>query len=167
VIINGSQLEGELDRLAELLEQAAHIGLDGVETLNLLVVVHEHIAIDLVDEDLVPDVVLDAARRPNHVKQLLARALVVRVVRIDHVDQSAALLNVLLAIAFEHVVSREVVDAELDIGVVVDFLLLNIGSGQQEEGLVRAHLLEDHLRDRRLARLGHPHQTNVHFCSNL
>ena len=61
------------------------------------------------DEDLVPDVVLDAVRRSDHIKQLLASALIVSVVRIDDIDESTALLNILLAVTFQHVVTREVI----------------------------------------------------------
>ena len=109
MVIDGRQLERQLDGLPELLQQSAHVRLNGVEALNLLVVVHKHVRVDLVDEDLVPDVVLDAVRRPDHIKQLLACALIVSVVRIDDIDECTALLNVLLAVALQHVVSREVV----------------------------------------------------------
>ena len=109
------------------------------------------------DEDLVPDVVFDAVCRSDHIKQLLASALIVSIVRIDDIDECTALLNVLLAVALQHVVSREVIHGELDVAVVVHFLLLNISSWQQEEGLVRAHLLEHDLGDGGLARLGHAH----------
>ena len=139
------------------MQETAHIGLNSVEALDLLVVVHEHVRVDFVDEDLVPDVVLDAVCRSDHIKQLLACALIVSVVRIDDIDECTALLNVLLAVALQHVVSREVVHGEFDVAVVVHFLLLNVSGRQQEEGLVRAHLLEHDLGDGGLARLGHAH----------
>ncbi len=85
MIVYTCQLEGKGDRLTELLQQAAHVGLNGVEALNLLIVVHEHVAVDLVDEHLVPDVRLDLASALDHLEKLLASALVVCVVRIDHV----------------------------------------------------------------------------------
>ena len=109
MVIDGRQLERQLNRLPELLQETAHVGLDSVEALNLLVVVHKHVRVDLVDEDLVPDVVLDAVRCSDHIKQLLASALIVSVVGIDDIDESTALLNVLLAVAFQHVVAREVI----------------------------------------------------------
>jgi len=43
VVVDGGKLEGELDGLAELLQEAAHVGLNRVQALDLLVVVHEHI----------------------------------------------------------------------------------------------------------------------------
>ena len=43
MVIDGRQLESQLNRLSELLQETAHIGLDSVEALDLLVVVHEHV----------------------------------------------------------------------------------------------------------------------------
>ena len=147
MVIDGRQLERQLNRLPELLQETAHVGLDSVEALYLLVIVHKHVRVNFVDEDLVPDVILDAVCSPDHIKQLLASALIVCVVRIDDIDECTALLNVLLAVALQHVVTRKVINGELDIAVVVHFLLLNVSGGQQEEGLVRAHLLEYDLGD--------------------
>ena len=48
------------------------------------------------DEDFKPDVALDLACALDHVKQFLAGALVVCVVRIDHVDEGTAVLDVLV-----------------------------------------------------------------------
>lgn len=87
-------METEGDRLADFLEQTAHVGLDGIEALDFLVVIHEHVRVDLVDEDLVANVVLDLARALYYVVQLLTGTLVVCVVRVDHVDQGTALLDV-------------------------------------------------------------------------
>ena len=157
VIVDAGKLEGELDGLTELLQEAAHVRLDGVEALNLLLVIHEHIRVDLVNEDLVPDVTLNLISRLNHVEQLLAGSLVVSIVSIDHVDERAALLNVLHGVGLEHVVAREVIHTELNVTVVVHLLLLDVGGWQQKEGLVRRHLLEDNLGDAGLARLGHAH----------
>lgn len=46
------------------------------------------------NEDLVPDVLLDLTRLLDDLEELLARALVVSVMRINHVDQGAAALDV-------------------------------------------------------------------------
>jgi len=95
MIVNTCQLEGERDGLPKLLQQPSHVRLDSIETLNLLVIIHEHIRVYLVNEDFVPDVLLDHARLLNDLEELLAGALVVRPVRVNDIDESATVLYVL------------------------------------------------------------------------
>ena len=152
MIVNASQLEGKWDGLSELLEQTSHVGLNGIETLDLLVIIHEHIWVNLVDENLIPNVCLDSTRLLDHLEKFLARALVIRIMSIDHVDQSATILNVLDWVTLEHVVAWEVDDVELDVVVVVDCLSLDVARRQQEKRLVGRHLLEYDLADACLSR---------------
>jgi hypothetical protein len=152
VIVNAGQLESQRDWLSELLKESAHVLLDSVQALNLLVVVHEHIAVHLVDKDLVPDVRLNRACLFNHLKQLLASALVICVVSVNHVDECAAVLDLLLRVGLQHVITWEVHYAELNVVIVTHGLGLDVARWQQEEGLVRGHLLEDDFGDGGLAR---------------
>ena len=145
MIVNARQLEGKRDGLAKLLEQAAHVGLDRIEALNLLIIIHEHVAINLVNEDLIPYVRFDLASALNNLKELLACGLVIRIVRINHVDKCTAVLNVLDGVRLQHVVAWEVNDIELDVVIVTDGLRLYVACWQQEESFVRRHLLEDNL----------------------
>ena len=47
------------------------------------------------NEDFIPDVRLDSTRLLNDLEEFLTRALVVRVMSIDHVDERSTILNVL------------------------------------------------------------------------
>ena len=134
------------------MEQATHIRLDSVQALNLLVVVHEHVAVNLVDEHFVPDVGLHLVGLSDHFEKLLASAFIVSVVSIDHVDKGSAVGDLLGRVRLKHEVAWEVDYAELDVVVIADSLHLDVARWQQEEGLVRAHLLEDYLGDGCFAR---------------
>ena len=89
------------------------------------------------NEDFVADISLDFDRLLDDLVQFLARTLVVRPVSVYHVDESAALLDVLDRVAFEHVVSREVNHVELDVVIVAHSLRLDLACWQQKECLVR------------------------------
>ena len=104
------------------------------------------------DEHLIPDVRFDLASALDDFEKFLAGRLVVSVVSINHVDQGAAVLDVLHRVRLQHVVAWEVYHIEFDVVVVRDSLGLHIPSRQQEEGLVWRHLLEDHFRNGCLAR---------------
>ena len=145
MIVNARQLEGKRNGLTELLEQAAHVGLDRIEALNLLIIVHEHVTINLVNEDLIPYVRFDLACALNNLKELLASGLVIRIVRINHIDKCTAVLNMLNGVRLQHVVAREVNNVELDVVIVADGLRLYVACWQKEESFMRRHLLKDNL----------------------
>ena len=71
---------------------------------------------------------------------------------INDIDQSTALLDLSDRVHFESVVPWEVHHVELNVLVVVHKLCLNRSCWEQEESLVRRHLLEYDLGNRRLAR---------------
>ena len=81
------------------------------------------------NEDFVPDVLLDHARLLNDLEELLAGALVVRPVRVNDIDESATVLYVLNGVTLEHIVPGEIDHVELDIVVVAHGLRLNIARG--------------------------------------
>ena len=89
------------------------------------------------NEDLIPYVRLDLACALNNLKELLASRLVIRIVRINHIDKCTAVLNVLDGVRLQHVVAREVNDIELDVVIVADGLRLYIACWQKEESFVR------------------------------
>ena len=134
------------------MQQPSHVRLDSIETLNLLVVIHEHIRVYLVNEHFVPDVLLDDAHLLNDLEELLACALVVRPVCVNDIDESSTVLYVLNGVTFEHIVPGEIDHVELDIVVVAHRLRLNVASGQQEKCLVRRHFLENNFTDACLTR---------------
>jgi len=157
VIVDRCELESQLDGLSELLQETAHVCLDGIEALDLLVVVHEHVRVHLVDEHFVADVRLNLGCVLYDLVELLACTLVVSIVSIYNIDEGTTVLYVLLRVAFEHEIAREIDDRKLDVVIVADLLGLNSSRWQQEESLVRRHLLENDFRYGSLARLGHPH----------
>jgi len=137
VIVDRCQLESQLDGLSELLQQTAHVCLDCVEALDLLVIVHEHVGVHLVDEHFVADVRLNLRCVLYHLVELLASTLVVSIVSIYNIDKCTTVLDVLLGVTFEHEISGEIDHRELDVVVVADLLGLDSSRWQQEESLVR------------------------------
>ena len=119
--------------------------MNGIEALNLLIIIHEHIRVDLVDEDFIPNVRFDLTRSLDYLKELLACTLVVGVMGINYIDECAAISDMLDRVTFEHIISWEIDNIEFYVVIVADSLRLNCSSWQQEEGLVRRHLLEDNL----------------------
>jgi hypothetical protein len=86
----------------------------------------------------------------NQFLQLYARGLVLLLLRVDYVDERAALRDLALEIVLKLVVAWEVYQIEIDVFVGVDLLRLDLGRRQQEEGLVRRKLLEHHFLNGRL-----------------
>ena len=119
--------------------------MNGIEALNLLIIIHEHIRVDLVDENFIPNVRFDLTRFLDYLEELLACTLVVGVMGINHIDECTAISDMLDRVTFEHIISWEIDNIEFYVVIVADSLRLNCSSWQQEEGLVRRHLLEDNL----------------------
>ena len=145
MVVNTSELESQRDWLSKFLKKTPHICLNGIEALNLLIIIHEHIRVDLVDEDFIPNVRFDLTRSLDYLEELLACTLVVGVMGINYIDECAAVSDVLDRVTFEHIISWEIDNIEFYVVIVADSLRLNCSSWQQEEGLVRRHLLEDNL----------------------
>ena len=95
MVIYTSQLKSEGDGLAELLKEPTHVRLNRVQALDFLVIIHEHVTVDFVDEDLVPYVRLDLAGLLDHFKELLACALIVSVMSVNHINEGATVGNML------------------------------------------------------------------------
>ena len=109
------------------------------------------------NENFVADVRLDLRCVFYHLVELLASAFIVSIVSIYNIDKCTTVLYVLLRVAFEHEIAWEIDDRKLDVVIVADLLGLNSSRWQQEESLVRRHLLENDLRYGSLARFGHTH----------
>ena len=137
MIVDTGQLKRKRDRLSKFLQQAAHICLNSVQALDLLVIVHEHVTVDFVNENFVPDIGLDLTGLLDDLVEFLTGAFVVGIMRVYHIDQRTAVGYVLYGVTFEHVVAREVNDIELDVVVVADSLRLNSTGWKQEESLMR------------------------------
>jgi hypothetical protein len=90
-----------------------------------------------VDEHFIVKVRLDARRQLNQFLQLYARGLVLLLLRVNYVDERAALRDLALEVVLKLVVAWEVNQIEVNVFVRVDLLHLDLGGRQQEEGLVR------------------------------
>ena len=145
MVVNTSELESQRDWLSKFLQKTSHICLNGIEALNLLIIIHEHIRVDLVDENFIPNVRFDLTRFLDYLEELLACTLVVGVMGINYIDECTAISDMLDRVTFEHIISWEIDNIEFYVVIVADSLRLNCSSWQQEEGLVRRHLLEDNL----------------------
>lgn len=151
VVINGGKLEGKWDRCFELWQQAPHICLNHIKTLDFLIITHEHVAVNLVDEDLVYDVWLNLTCLLDKVTQANASTLIVGLVSVNHIDECTTLLDLRDGVHLQCIIPWEINDVELNILVVVHKLSLNGACGQQEERFMGRHLLEHDLGNGRLA----------------
>lgn len=107
-----------------------------------MVVSHEHIAVDLVDEHLINDVLLQLTCLLDQVPKTHTCALVVLLLGVDYVDQGTAVLDLVSLVTLNRLVSWEVHHVELDVFIVGYRLAFDGYSWQQEEGLMWRHLLE-------------------------
>lgn len=137
VVVDTGEVVGHLAFALVVLQEALHVGLDLVETVRLLVVIHKHVRVNLVDEHFIVKVRLDARRQLNQFLQLYARGLVLLLLRVNYVDERAALRDLALEVVLKLVVAWEVNQIEVNVFVRVDLLRLDLGGRQQEEGLVR------------------------------
>lgn len=86
MIVDTRKLERERDWLSKLLKQSAHVSLNSIEAFNLLIIVHEHIAVDLMNENLIPDIRLDLARFLDNLEELLTGAFIICIMSIYNID---------------------------------------------------------------------------------
>ena len=98
------------------------------------------------NENFILDIFVNGAASLDNVSQLRAVGFVILGLSVDHVNEGAAVSNGrniggggLLKV----VGAWEVLDGELDVGVVIDQSRLDLVSGDQEKGLMGRHLLED------------------------
>lgn len=56
MIVDTCEVVGHLSLALIVLHQTLHVRLDLVETIRLLVVVHEHVRINFVNEDLIVEI---------------------------------------------------------------------------------------------------------------
>lgn len=157
MVVNRCQLERKMNRIAKLLQQSTHVCLNRIQALQLLIIVHEHVWVDFMNENFIPNVTFDFVSCSNHVVQLLAGTLVIGIVSVNDIYESSTLMNIGHWFALQNVVTREVIHIELNITVIVHFLLLDIRRRQQKECFVRWHFLKDDFGNTCLARFGHTH----------
>ena len=93
MIIDGGKIEAETDLELRLGQELSHVFLNLIQAVHLLFVRQEHIRVNLVNEDFVLYVLVDAGAGMNDISELLAVALVVLWLSINHIDQSAAVLD--------------------------------------------------------------------------
>jgi len=83
--------------------------------------------VDLVDEHFVRNARLDIVRSDDELSEPHTSVLVVLSLSVNHIDQCATVTHHCCLIRLESVISREVHHRELDVGVVVNLLLLYLG----------------------------------------
>ena len=86
MIVDLSELECKRNGCLEFLQQAPHVCLNHVEALDFLVVTHEHVTVDFVDEHLIDDIGFNLAGLLNKVPQSHTSTLIVWLVGINDVD---------------------------------------------------------------------------------
>ena len=102
------------------MEKSSHICLNHVKAFYLLIITHEHITVNFVDENFVNDVRLDFTCLLDQIPEPNACAFIIRLVCINNIDQGPALLNLTERVHFEGVSTRKIDDVELNILIVVD-----------------------------------------------
>ena len=120
MVIDRSKLESERDWSLKLLQESSHVCLNHIKAFDFLVVAHEHITVNFVDEHFVNNVRLDFACLFDQIPEPNACAFIIRLVCINNIDQGPALLNLTERVHFEGVSTRKIDDVELNILIVVD-----------------------------------------------
>jgi len=163
VVVDRRLLERDLRRLHLRRRQLlGELRLDLALALVALLLAER---VDLVQEDLDRDVRVDAVRRHDRRLQPLQRLREV-VLRVDHPHERAAAAERDLGLHRRRRgvdVARKVPHLELHKGGVGDVVLHNLVRRLEEERLVRRHLVEDHLLDRRLSGASCAHEKHAWF----
>ena len=120
VVVDRGELEGKGDRSFKLLEESSHICLNHVKAFYLLIITHEHITVNFVDEYLVYNVRLDLTCLFDQISEPNACTFIIRLMCVNYINQGPALLNLTKRVHFEGVSTREIDDIELNILIVVD-----------------------------------------------
>lgn len=123
-----------------LINQCTHILLHFVKTVHFLIISHKHVRINFVNEYFVCNLLFDTVSSLNNVSEFGACVLVITGLGINHVDQCSTLTNSLVIcsiVLFEFLIAWEVFDIKLDIGIIIDFMVINVSGWGQEERLVR------------------------------
>ncbi len=127
-----------------------HVLLNVIQAIHFLLIRHEHVRVDLMNENLILDVLVNGAACFYDVSQLDAVTLVILWLRIDHVDKCATVLDgldVRRGGLLQVVSPREVLYCELDVGIIIYQHIFDLGCRGQEECLMGRHLLEDYFRN--------------------
>lgn len=109
---------------------ATHVLLDSVQAFVFLLVSAEVFLVDLVNQDFIGDTRLDIVCSDDELTEPSTGVLVVLSLGIDHINKGATVTHQRCLIRLESVISREVHHGELDVGVVVNLLLLYLGGRQ-------------------------------------
>ena len=102
------------------MEKSSHICLNHVKAFYLLIITHEHITVNFVDEYFVNNVRLDFTCLFDQISESNACTFIIRLMCVNDINQSPALLNLTKRVHFEGVSTREIDDIELNILIVVD-----------------------------------------------
>ena len=88
MVVDGGKLESQRYWCLEFSwwEKASHICLNHIKTFDLLIITHEHIAINLVDEDFVNDIRFDLRGLLDKITKAHACTLIVWLMRINDID---------------------------------------------------------------------------------
>jgi len=108
-----------------------------------------------VDEDLIGDVLVKAASYLNNVSQSYTGSVIVLLLCINDVDETTTVfnsLNIVCICLLELLIPWEVLNSELNEGIIVNLEAFNFSSLGQEKCFVGRHLLEDDSLDTCLTR---------------
>lgn len=132
---------------AILREQSSHVLRYLVQRIELLFVLHEHIGINFMNKDFKSNLWVDLVSNFDDFEEFVTRHLFVLFMRVDNINQGTTLLkseNVLGVLFAEFLGSWEVFYLKLNMRIIIDVSGLYLLRIDEEEGLVRRHLLEDY-----------------------
>ena len=130
VVVNRGQLKADRKNPFHVVEQVAQRRVDIRQTLILLVVCHEQVRVDLVDENFIENVLLDLTRLHYQIFQSQTSAFIVLLVSVNDINECATLLDNLLHLLGHRAISREIDNSELNVVIVFDILLLDASCRQ-------------------------------------
>jgi len=116
-----------------------------IQGVKFLVVLHEEVGVNFVDENLKCDVWVDFVSHFDNFKQLIATSIFILLMCINNIYEGPTLpkcLNIIWIVFSELFSTRKILDLELNIRVVINISGFNLLGTLKEECLVRTHFLK-------------------------
>ena len=102
------------------------------------------------NEYFIGNLLFDTIGSLDNVSKLGTCVLIITRLGVNNINKSSALVNGLVIcgiVFFEFLVAGEVFDIKLDVRIIIDFMVIDVGGWGKEESLMRRHLLEDDFLD--------------------
>lgn len=128
-----------------ILEMSLHKLCYIIQGVKLLIVLHEEVGVNFVDENFKCDVWVNFVSDLDNFKQFVAASIFVLLMCINNIYQGPALpkcLNITWVVFSEFFSTRKILNLELNIRVVIHIGRFNLLSTLKEECLVRTHFLK-------------------------